>query len=154
MWFDFSDYPEQLVELIRREYEGAVLFPFPWCEDELEFELAKIFTRLKIVAREKERKRLTDDLVKMTEVFRALKKCDCKCECECKGKKPRVVLIEGPPGMGKTTYCQKLAYDWSVGEITTEPSFPEVDMFLGWRVGIWRLRTLRTLLMISYYQLM
>ncbi|XP_022797502.1 protein NLRC3-like [Stylophora pistillata] len=66
----------------------------------------------------------------MTEVFRALKKCDCKCECECKGKKPRVVLIEGPPGMGKTTYCQKLAYDWSVGEITTEPSFPEVDMFL------------------------
>ncbi|XP_022809520.1 NLR family CARD domain-containing protein 3-like, partial [Stylophora pistillata] len=116
----FSDYPEQLVELIRREYEGAVLFPFPWCEDELEFELAKIFTRLKIVSREKERKRLTDDLVKMTEVFRALKKC----------KKPRVVLIEGPPGMGKTTYCQKLAYDWSVGEITTEPSFPEVDMFL------------------------
>ena len=25
---------------------------------------------------------------------------------------PRTVLIEGDPGMGKTTYCQKLAYDW------------------------------------------
>ena len=40
------------------------------------------------------------------------------------------MLIEGEPGIGKTTYCQKLAYDWSVGDIPTESSFPKVDILL------------------------
>ena len=104
--------------------------PFPWCEEELQFELSKIFTRLTIVGRKKERAKLTKDPVKMTDVFRPYKKCECRCECKCGLEKPRVVLIEGPPGVGKTTYCQKLAYDWSVGDITTESSFPKVDMLL------------------------
>ena len=116
--------------LIRREYKGTVLCPFPWCEEELQFELSKIFTRLTIVCRKKERAKLTKDPVKMTEVLRPYKKCECECECKCEHEKPRVVLIEGEPGIGKTTYCQKLAYDWSVGDIPTESSFPKVDMLL------------------------
>ena len=56
----------------------------------------------------------------MTDVFKAHPECD----------NPRVVLIEGNPGMGKTTYCQKLAYDWSVGEIPPDASFSEVKMLL------------------------
>ena len=66
----------------------------------------------------------------MTDVFRPHKKCECQSECKCEREKPRVVLIEGAPGVGKTTYCQKLAYDWSVGDMTTEFSFPKVDMLL------------------------
>ena len=31
---------------------------------------------------------------------------------EC--SQPRKVLIEGKPGVGKTTYCHKLAYDWAL----------------------------------------
>ena len=116
--------------LIRREYKGTVLCPFPWCEEELQFELSKIFTRLTIVGRKRERGKLTEDSVKMTEVLRPFKNCECECECKCELKKPRVVLIEGEPGMGKTTYCQKLAYDWSLGDIPTESSFPKVDMLL------------------------
>ena len=104
--------------------------PFPWCEEELQFELSKIFTRLTIVGRKKERGKLTKDSVKMTEVFRPFRNCECECECECELKKPRVVLIEGEPGMGKTTYCQKLAYDWSVGGIPIQSSFPKVHMLL------------------------
>ena len=96
----------------------------------MQFELSKIFTRLTIVGRKKERGKLTEDSVKMTEVLRPFKNCECKCECKCERKKPRVVLIEGEPGMGKTTYCQKLAYDWSVGDIPTESSFPKVDILL------------------------
>ena len=82
--------------------------------------LPNIFTRLQIKSRTKEGSKLTDDTVNMTDVFIPHKECD----------KPRVVLIEGKPAMGKTTYCQKLAYDWSIGAIPPEASFPEVDMLL------------------------
>ncbi len=116
----FSAYPEKLGELIRRDYKGAVLCPFPWCEDELQLGLSNIFTRLKIISKEKERARLTEDIVNMTDVFKPHVECN----------KPRVVLIEGQPGMGKTTYCQKLAYDWSVEDISPEASFPKVEMML------------------------
>ena len=112
--------PEKLVELIRRDYKGAVLCPFPWCEDELQLKLSNIFTRLQIFSRRKERSQLTDDSVNMTEIFKSHPECD----------NPRVVLIEGNPGMGKTTYCQKLAHDWSVGEIPPDASFPEVEILL------------------------
>jgi len=112
--------PEKLVELIRRDYKGAVLCPFSWCEEELQFELPNIFTRLEIKSKTKERAKLTEDTVNMTDVFRPHPECAT----------PRVVLIEGDPGMGKTTYCQKLAYDWSVGEIPPEASFPKVEILL------------------------
>ena len=117
---NFLDYPHNFVELIKRDYKDAVLCPFPWCEEELQMELSEIFTRLKIVGRKKERARLTKDIVKMTDVFSPHKQCE----------KPRVVLIEGLPGMGKTTYCQKLGYDWSVKDISLEACFPKVDMLL------------------------
>ena len=97
-----------------------MLCPFPWCEDELQLKLSNIFTRLQIVSRKKERSVLTGDSVNMTDVFKPYQEC----------LNPRVVLIEGNPGMGKTTYCQKLAYDWSVGEIPLDASFPEVKIML------------------------
>ena len=97
-----------------------MLCPFLWCEDELQLELSNIFTRLQIVSKKKERAKLTDDIVNMTDMFRPHAEC----------AKPRVALIEGDPGMGKTTCCQKLAYDWSMGEIPPEASFPKVEMLL------------------------
>ena len=120
--FLFSVFPKQLADIIRRDYKGkgAVLCPFPWCEDDLQLKLSKIFTRLQIFSKEKERARLTDKVVQMTDAFMPHEECD----------EPRVVLIEGQPGMGKTTYCQKLAYDWSVEYISAEACFPQVKMLL------------------------
>ena len=120
--FLFPVFPEQLADIIRRDYkgEGAVLCPFPWCEDELQLKLSKIFTRLQIFSKEKERARLTDKVVRMTDAFMPHEECE----------EPRVVLIEGQPGMGKTTYCQKLAYDWSMENISLEACFPQVKMLL------------------------
>ena len=118
----FSVFPKQLADIIGRNYkgEGAVLCPFLWCEDDLQLKLSKIFTRLQIFSKEKERARLTDKVFKMTDAFMPHEECE----------EPRVVLIEGQPGMGKTTYCQKLAYDWSVGYISAEACFPQVKMLL------------------------
>ena len=56
----------------------------------------------------------------MTAIFKAHKDC----------QKPRTVLIEGDPGMGKTTYCQKLAYDWATKQDEWDESFPETDVLL------------------------
>ena len=96
-----------------------MLCPFPWCEDELQFKLADIFTRLQILSKTRERSKLTDN-VNMTDVFRP------HAECE----NPRVVLVEGNPAMGKTTYCRKLAHDWSLSRIPSDSWFPKVEMLL------------------------
>ena len=100
-FLDFS-FPTEIVEKIRQLYgtREQRLLPVPWCED-FSFRLNEIFTRLKIVSKEKTRGILTDDITNMTAIFKAHVEC----------QRPRTVLIEGDPGMGKSTYCQKLAYD-------------------------------------------
>ncbi|XP_015779452.1 PREDICTED: NACHT, LRR and PYD domains-containing protein 6-like [Acropora digitifera] len=46
-------------------------------------------------------------------------------------QQPLVVLIEGEPGIGKTTYCQKLAYDWATRQgCEWDESFPRVKVLL------------------------
>ena len=63
---------------------------------------------------------LTDEINNITGIFRACEEC----------QKPRTVLIEGDPGMGKTTYCQKLAYDWATKQKEWDASFPEIEVLL------------------------
>ena len=38
-------------------------------------------------------------------------------------KQPLIVLIEGEPGMGKTTYSQKLVFDWAIRVLTRGRGF-------------------------------
>ena len=109
------------MEKIRQLYRTREqrLLPVPWCED-FSFHLNEIFTRLKIVSKEKTRGVLTDDITNMTAIFKAHVEC----------QRPRTVLIEGDPGMGKSTYCQKLAYDWATKQKELDPSFPDIDVLL------------------------
>ncbi|CAH3030439.1 unnamed protein product, partial [Porites evermanni] len=95
------------------------LLPLPWLED-FSFHLNESFTRLKIVGKEKTRGVLTDDITNMTAIFKAHAEC----------QRPRTVLIEGDPGIGKTTYCQELAYDWATKQDEWDPSFPEIEVLL------------------------
>ncbi|XP_068680695.1 NLR family CARD domain-containing protein 3-like, partial [Montipora foliosa] len=114
-------YPSNIIERIRQLYntgEKSVL-PVPWCED-FSFHLDDIFTKLKILGKEKTRGTLTDEITNMTAIFKGREDC----------AKPRTVLIEGDPGMGKTTYCQKLAYDWAMKREEWDKSFPEVHVLL------------------------
>ena len=92
--------------------------PFPWCE-EFRFNLDNIFTRLKFVSIRRERGIKTDVIVDMFKIFQPHEECS----------QPRRVLIEGQPGMGKTTYCHKIAYDWAKKRKGGE-SFPDVTLVL------------------------
>ncbi|XP_044171374.1 NLR family CARD domain-containing protein 3-like [Acropora millepora] len=114
--FDLVKY----ISIIRQLYEDREgwLAPFAWCE-EFRFNLDNIFTRLKVVSRQKERGVKTDVIVDMFQIFQPHQECS----------QPRRVLIEGQPGMGKTTYCHKIAYDWAKKRKGGE-SFPDVTLVL------------------------
>ncbi|XP_068690520.1 NLR family CARD domain-containing protein 3-like [Montipora foliosa] len=111
--------PADFIDDIRRLYQKREgwLKPFPWNEEL--FHLDNIFTRLKMVSRKKERGVKTDSIVNMLEIFKPHEECS----------QPRKVLIEGQPGMGKTTYCNKVAYDWAKN-CKAEDSFPDVQVLL------------------------
>ena len=53
--------------------------------------------------KDKRKGSLTEKVVDMSGIFQPHENCP----------NPRVVLIEGDPGMVKTTYCNKLAFDWA-----------------------------------------
>ena len=118
----FSEFEvsHDLIETIRNLYktrEGR-LSPFPWCE-EFNFNLNDIFTKPTIVTRDKAGRSVSEQIDSTTGVFKPQKDCS----------KPRTVLIEGEPGMGKTTYCQKIACDWANG-VETDVSFPDFKLLL------------------------
>ena len=114
--FDLVKY-SSIIRQLYEDREGWLAL-FPWCED-FRFHLDNIFTRLKFVSRRKERGIKTDDIVDMFQIFQPHEECS----------QPRRVLIEGQPGMGKTTYCHKIAYDWAKKRTGGE-SFPDVTLLL------------------------
>ena len=60
-----------------------------------------------------------NDEVNVTEIFKTLEK-----------GKDVMALVEGSPGIGKTTFCLKLAYDSTHGKIPIECSFPKFEVVL------------------------
>ena len=115
-------HPSHVIKWIQQIYakrEGVIL-PVPWC-DSFSFQLENIFTRLRLVAKEKACGKVTNEVTSMTSIFTPHKDC----------QQPLVVLIEGEPGMGKTTYCRKLAYDWATRQCRKwDESFPRVEVLL------------------------
>ena len=110
------------IEIIRQKYKRheGWLAPFSWCED-FHFQLSDIYTRLRMVSREKKARAAAEQrVVETTEIFKPHEEC----------KQPRKVLIEGKPGMGKTTYCNKVTYDWAINMKKKEDCFPEFEMVL------------------------
>ena len=125
---DLSYPTANVIEKIRQLFKTREqrLLPVPWLED-FSFHMNDIFTRLKIVGKGKTQGVLNDDLTDTTAIFIPIKE---KENGKWKDKKLRTVLIEGDPGMGKTTYCQKLAYDWATKQNEWHPSFPEIEVLL------------------------
>ena len=59
---------------------------------------------------------MQDDEVNVFDIFKVSDK-----------DKDVMTLVEGSPGMGKTTFCLKLAYDWAHGNIPSECSFRKFE---------------------------
>ena len=115
--------PSHVIEGIRQVYQKCegVIVPIPWCE-RFSFQIENIFTRLSIVEKEKTRGiATTKEVTNMTGIFTPHDCC----------KQPLIVLIEGEPGMGKTTYCQKLVFDWASKQCREwDETFPRIDVLL------------------------
>ena len=85
-----------VVTLLEREYNRRAEFrPLMWSKG-TKLQLQKVYTRLRVVSK---RKAGSSDIVGSSE----------------KDNDP-LVLVEGSPGIGKSTFCLKLAHDWATGE--------------------------------------
>ena len=107
------------MKFLKAEYKRrSHLRPLFW-DSTFELPLDDVYTRLKIVSRQKADFRVEDNEVNVFDIFTALDKGE-----------DVMTLVEGSPGIGKTTFCLKLAYDWAHGKISVECSFPKFELML------------------------
>ena len=117
--FPADSYISVVVKLLKAEYKRrSQLRPLLW-DSTIELPLDDVYTRLKIVSRRKADFRVDDNEVNVFDIFTALDKGE-----------DVMTLVEGSPGIGKTTFCLKLAYDWAHGKIPAECSFPKFEIVL------------------------
>ncbi|PFX12120.1 NLR family CARD domain-containing protein 4 [Stylophora pistillata] len=113
---DQSHYLDTVIRVIKDEYNRrSQLKPLLW-ESTITLPLEDVYTRLRIVSRGKRDFQLENSEVHMYDVF--------------KSEGDVIVLVEGSPGIGKTTFCLKIAYDWAHDRIPKEFNFPQFEIVL------------------------
>ena len=102
-------------ELLRQVYKRRAEFsPLLWSKA-MKLHLDQVYTRLKIVSRPKKIVHPASLEIDLGKIF------SCEGEGEGEGS---MALAEGSPGIGKTTLCLKLAYDWANESMpSTFPAF-------------------------------
>ncbi|XP_015777148.1 PREDICTED: uncharacterized protein LOC107355141 [Acropora digitifera] len=107
----------------------------------MQLPLEKVYTRLKIVSRRRvgnpgKTKRWSDVIWaedcrrdSTSAEARANKTNLCDVFAMLKENKDAMTIVEGSPGIGKTTFCLKLAYDWA-NQRSSAASFPEFELVL------------------------
>ena len=127
------------MKLLRAEYNRrAQLRPLLW-ESTIQLPLEKVYTRLKIVSRRRggnqgETNSWSDviwaEASRRDEIWAEANKANpCDVFAMLRGNKDVMTIVEGSPGIGKTTFCLKLAYDWA-NQSSYETSLPEFELVL------------------------
>ena len=129
------------MKLLRAEYNRrAQLRPLFW-DSTIQLPLEKVYTRLKIVSRKRggnqeETERWSNVIWakdclrdKVRAKARATKVNPCDVFCLLKENKDVMTIVEGSPGIGKTTFCLKLAFEWA-NQCSSAASFPEFELVL------------------------
>ena len=102
------------MELLKKEYKRrSQLRPLLW-DSTIQLPIEQVYTRLKIVSRGKLAIQIKDDEVNVFDIFKVPD-----------GGEDVMTIVEGSPGIGKTTFCLKLAYDWAHGKMPSALSFPQ-----------------------------
>ena len=90
-----------VVTLLEREYKRRAEFrPLLWSKG-TKLQLEKVYTRLRVVSSRK----AGSSEIGVDDIFGSSEKDN-----------DPLVLVEGNPGIGKSTFCLKLAHDWANGE--------------------------------------
>ena len=97
-------------EYIRR----SNLKPLLW-DCRIQLPIDEVYTRLQMKWRKKAYLQLTKKEVHMYDIFKPAREGE---------KGARMVLVEGNPGIGKTTFCLKIARDWAKKLVPVEFHFP------------------------------
>ena len=99
----------KVVESLQREYSRRAEFsPLQWSKG-MKLQLKEVYTKLRVVSRSK----AGSSEIDVDDIFGSSE--------EDNGQ---LVLVEGSPGIGKTTLCLKLAHDWANGAMPRNfPSF-------------------------------
>ncbi|XP_068706078.1 uncharacterized protein [Montipora foliosa] len=106
----------EVVKLLREVYmRQAVFRPLLW-NKEMKLHLHEVYTRLKIVLRPKGDGPSGGSEVDLSNIF------------GCNTGEDSMALAEGSPGIGKTTLCLKLAYDWANRAMPS--TFPVFELVL------------------------
>ena len=104
-----------IVEHLEGEYiRRSNVKPLLWDSD-IQLPIDEVYTRLQIKWRKKVYFQLTEKEVHMYEIFKPAREGE---------KGARMVLVEGNPGIGKTTFCLKIASDWAKKLVPVEFDFP------------------------------
>ncbi|CAH3105905.1 unnamed protein product, partial [Pocillopora meandrina] len=104
-----------ITKLLRAEYNRrSLLKPLLW-ENTFKLPLDDVYTKLSVVSRRITDFRLEDRTVNMFDIFKTVNKDD-----------DSMVLVEGSPGIGKTTFCLKISHDWANQKIPSESAFPYI----------------------------
>ena len=112
--------------------------PLLW-ENTLKLPLEDVYTRLTMLSRRNTDFQIENKEVYMYDIFKSPKISEDarkkKVEMDdnfntSNKKKDSTVLVEGSPGIGKTTFSLKIAYDWANGKIPKGCSFPEFNIVL------------------------
>ena len=107
------------VRILKAEYnKRSLLKPLPW-ENTVKLPLEDVYTRLSIVSRKKTDFQLETGEVNMYDIFKTLDKGE-----------DAMVLVEGSPGIGKTTFCLKISHDWTNEKIPNDFCFPVFELVL------------------------
>ncbi|XP_044169857.1 uncharacterized protein LOC114951253 [Acropora millepora] len=99
----------KVVELLKREYNRRADFsPLPWSKG-MKLQLTEVYTKLRVVSKGE----AEDSEIDVDDIFGSSEEDN-----------DPLVLVEGSPGIGKTTFCLKLAHDWANGAMPRNfPSF-------------------------------
>ena len=99
----------KVVELLKREYNRRADFrPLLWSKG-MKLQLKEVYTRLRVVSRRK----AGSSEIDVDDIFGSSEEDN-----------DPLVLVEGSPGIGKTTFCLKLVHDWANGAMPRNfPSF-------------------------------